>query len=112
MTGLSEVQIQKACDWWGEAIQHPHFEDGVAFGVYNAPPAKTVAAFKVALRDMLACASDDLWLNVEYRPSITLLTAAETAKMSLSVFPWKTAMGFRNGGVQVSLEHRVSMVDL
>ena len=112
MTGLSEVQIQKACDWWGEAIQHPHFDDAGAFGVYTAPPAKIVSAFKVALRDMLACASDDLWLNVEYRPSITLLSAAETAKMSLSFVVRIVAMGFHDGGVQVLLEHRASMVDL
>ena len=110
---LTEEQIQKACDWWGEVIQSPHFDNGddssnggmgmmLAILSYTAPGHEAVEKYKQELRRRLQKATTIPYLDVDYAPSQILAESANMAGMKHRSFPWKTEMWFVDGGVQVS----------
>ena len=121
---LTQEQIEKAVDWWANAIRQPRFDglsdteraDPANDGYQMAEMMATLAvkpkteeqmdAFKKALRDELLSSeyNPGRGLRVDYGPCIVLHNAAEKAGIGGGIiFPWKTDMYFRDdGSVRVS----------
>lgn len=131
---LTQEQVEKAVNWWTDAIRQPKF-DGLS-EAERADPANdsyqmaeimaTMAVkpkteqqfenFKKALRSELLSAeySPHRGLHVDYDPCIELHNAAEKAGFGAGItFPWKTDMYFREDGtVKVSAGYRAPMESL
>lgn len=118
---LSDEQISTAVEWWANVIRSPKFDNGasdpanifaslMASTLANRNPVtdEQVATFKSALAKNLSCATTryNAELHVDYHPNELLFSAALAAGISDSLFPWKTNMWFRKGGVQVSCGYR------
>ena len=128
-------QIDAAVTWWQAAIQAPSFSvlsdaerarvDGIPMTVGEGlarqladrhhPTPEQVARFGEVLRthrsqtfDAFAFAT----LYVDYSVAGELREMAETAGVHPSVFPAKTIMEFRDGGVQVGCGYGQPFEDL
>ena len=129
MFELTNEQIEKAIEWWANAIVRPVFDglsnkerqdprnegyqmaEMLATVTHKEPTSEQLEAFKVALRNNL---EDDDYipqrgLHVDYGPDLTLGSAAKDAGINVSTtrFPWKTNMWFYGDGrVGVSAGYR------
>lgn len=128
MFNLTNEQIEKAVEWWANAILSPVFDglskeerqdpknegyqmaEMLATVAHKEPTSEQLETFKVALRNNL---EDDEYnqrwgLHVDYGPCGELGNAAETAGIPIgSLFPWKTSMYFfEDGRVGVSAGYR------
>ena len=131
MFKLTDEQIEKAVNWWVNAIRQPTFDglsdeeraDPKNDGYQMAEMMATLAvkpkteeqmdAFKKALRDELLSSEYNPYhgLHVDYGPCVPLHNAAEKAGIvGGTTFPWKTNMYFRDdGSVRVSAGYRSPM---
>lgn len=115
MNHLSEVQIEKAVNWWAESIRNPQHDNGdesmhggfaravVSLGVQKVSD-KQVETFKQELRDLLFNHEQAKWgLHVDYSPDTILTEALRRSAISELNAPWKTHMHFYpNDVVKVS----------
>lgn len=126
---LSAEQIQKATQWWTEAIKKPRFDNGdssrqggmamllaMLLADEVAPDTEdNYEAFRAALEaELKSDAFNPYWgLDVDYGPDRTLAAAANASGINTSLFPWKTHMWFKETGeVQVSAGYGAETITL
>jgi len=125
---LSQEQISKAVEWWGNAIRSPKFDNGdnsdqggmtmmlahLASSKHN-PTDEQIETFKKNLEELMKndrCDISRFGLFCDYGPDATLGEAAKKSGISELVFPWKTGMWFRDGKVVVQHGYRNGLVEL
>lgn len=104
---LTDEQIEKMVNWWGDAISQPKFDNGDDSYVggmasvlanmlasNNVPTAEQVTTFKDTLRKYLVEIDFmyDYTLRVDYNPCEVLAKAGDAADIADTRFPWKTTM--------------------
>ena len=128
MFKLTDEQIEKATNWWADAMVNPRFDglsneerrdpqndsyqlaEVMATVSHKNPTNEQLGVFKASLREQLK--SDEYairGLHVDYGPDSMLCDAAKAAgiDITMSLFPWKTNMYFRDdGSVTVSAGYR------
>ena len=124
---LTDKQINCAVEWWKNAITGiPKFDMGDSGDVgLSAMMLATMAHQDLSL-DVLERFGDNLrralsedrpWysIGVDYDPDPILAKAFEQAgggDSSKTVFPWKTVMWFRNGGVSIRHGYNADVEEL
>ena len=128
MWKLTDEQIEKAVDWWANAIVNPKFDglsdeeradpqnDGyqlaeiMTAASHKNPTNEQLEAFKLSLQEQLETLDEysPRTLGVDYGPCLILHEAAKAAGIErISLFPWKTNMWFYDDGrVGVSAGYR------
>jgi len=124
MDKLTDVQIEKAVDWWAGAIERPKFDNGdnSSSGGFGSMLAslntdtvtdEQIAEFKKHLTDALREKGHSRFgLNCDYNPDLTLSEAMKSAGISTNNAPWKTNMNFWKGQVSVSHGYGAPYVNL
>ena len=128
---LTDEQIEKAVNWWADAIRQPKLDglndteradpkndsyqmaEMMATLAVKPKTEKQLDDFKKALRDELLSSEYNPYhgLRVDYGPCLELHNAAEKAGIGGGItFPWKTNMCFHDdGSIKVSAGHRAPM---
>jgi hypothetical protein len=116
MTELTETQITKAVEWWADKLVSCKFDNGdssetgqmlmmMARMARLTVTAEQVATFKESLAKLLWEDGVGVYgsIGVDYDPDKMLRAALDASGINGGyVLPWKTHMGFENGGVQVT----------
>ena len=122
---LTDDQVEKAVNWWADAISHPRFDNGdpsevggitMTLAIMATQPVsdEQKARFKESLEKRLRTGSLDygMCFGVDYHPDGILADAMSEASIPESQAPWKTQMWFRGGKVIVSYGYGAPRVTL
>ncbi len=131
---LSQEQIDYAVKWWMDILKRPKFNTlGDSRRTHSDEPAlfaevmatvlnresnlsdAQIELFGSDLKQALALPGrHEMYLGVDYWPDKILSEAGHAAGFpdEMTIFPWKTSMTFRNGGVQVKYGYGAPDVEL
>jgi hypothetical protein len=130
MSNLTDKQIEVAVNWWAELLnrgrctwteQNKNAELNWDTGkcslldaLLNQLPQDTgdVSVFKFSLQNELINEEVVTYIGVDYHPTGDLSRALAMAGFKRSPFPFKTAMYFNKGGVQVRVGYGGETVEL
>lgn len=115
MNKITNKQIDKAVNWWGEILKNPKFDHGddrwegrfcqflgKRLADTNQITDEDIKIFKANLRAILLSKKADSYmdriLTCDYAPCLSLMEATRNTNIKSENFPWKTTMWLKENG--------------